>query len=166
MNAFEIASCTPELRSRFAEIWVPWLRSMTGKEPEPEDLLAVGDPESFYIRGGGTVLFALRDGDPLGVVAVRNLGGGIYEFGKLVVLERARGLGVGRRLVEECIRFARNAGGRLLMLQSFRRLEVALRMYERMGFIPMAPPPQMLVLSRTEIVMGMALALGPPGPDR
>ena len=83
----------------------------------------------------------------MGVVAVKNLGGGAYEFCKLVVQERARGLGVGRALVEACISFVRNAGGRLLMLQSFRRLEVALGMYERMGFVPMAPPPQMLVLS-------------------
>jgi putative acetyltransferase len=157
VKAIVIASCTPELQGRFAEIWVPWLRSMTGKEPEPEDLLAVGDPWSFYVRGGGAVLFALQDSQPLGVVAVRNLGGGVYEFCKLVVLERARGLGVGRQLVEACIRFARNAGGRLLMLQSFRRLEVALGMYERMGFVAMKPPPEMLLLARTEIVMGLTL---------
>jgi GNAT superfamily N-acetyltransferase len=150
-------SCGPELRGKFAEIWVPWLRSTTGKAPEPEDLLAVGDPESFYVSGGGAVLFALSDGEPVGVVAVKNLGGGAYEFCKLVVLERARGWGVGRELVEACIRFARNAGGRLLMLQSLRRLEVALGMYERMGFVPMTPPPQMLVLARTEIVMGLPL---------
>ena len=157
MKALEIVSCTPELQGKFAEIWVPWLRSMTGKEPEPEDLLAVSDPWSFYVQGGGAVLFALQDGQPLGVVAVRNLGGGVYEFCKLVVLERARGLGVGHELVEACIRFAREAGARLLMLQSFRRLEVALGMYERMGFVPMRAPPEMLLLARTEIVMGLPL---------
>ena len=135
MKTIEIVFCTPQLQGKFAEIWVPWLRSVTGKDPEPEDLLAVGDPESFYVKGGGAVLFALQDGQPLGVVAVKNLGGGVYEFCKLVVLERARGWGVGREIVEACISFARNAGGRLLMLQSFRRLDVALRMYERMGFV-------------------------------
>jgi GNAT superfamily N-acetyltransferase len=145
------------LQGKFAEIWVPWLRSVTGGDPEPEDLLAVGDPESFYVKGGGAVLFALQDGEPLAVVAVKNLGGGVYEFCKLVVLERARGLGVGRALVQACIRFAHDEGGRLLMLQSLRRLEVALRMYEQMGFVPMAPPPEMLVLARTEIIMGLLL---------
>jgi putative acetyltransferase len=149
VKRLEIVVCTPELRGKFAEIWVPWLRSMTGREPEPEDLVAVGDPDSFYVKGGGAVLFALRDDEPMGVVAVKKLGGDAYEFCKLVVQERARGLGVGRALVEACISFVRNAGGQLLMLQSFRRLEVALGMYERMGFVPMAPPPQMLVLTRT-----------------
>ena len=37
------------------------------------------------------------------------------------------------------------------MLQSFRRLQVALGMYERMGFVPMPPPPEMRVLARTEM---------------
>ncbi|HEV7431597.1 MAG TPA: GNAT family N-acetyltransferase [Steroidobacteraceae bacterium] len=160
MKSFEIVFCTPALRGKFAEIWVPWLHSMTGKGPEPEDLLAVGDPESFYIKDGGAVLFALQDNQPLGVVAVKNLGSNVFEFCKLVVLERARGSGVGRELVEACVSFARHAGGRLLMLQSFRRLEVALRMYERMGFVPMTPPAEMLVLARTEIVMGLSLDSG------
>jgi putative acetyltransferase len=158
MRPFEIVSGTAALRGKFAELWVPWLKSMTGKDPEPEDLLAVGDPESFYVKGGGTVLFALQNAQPTGVVAVKNLSGGVFEFCKLVVLEPARGLGVGRALVEACIGFARGHGGRLLMLQSFRRLEIALGMYERMGFVPMIPPPEMLVLARTEIVMGLALS--------
>jgi hypothetical protein len=34
-------------------------------------------------------------------------------------------------------------------------------MYERMGFAPMAPPCQMLVLARTEIVMGLPLGASP-----
>lgn len=163
MKSFEIVHCTPQLQSEFAKIWVPWLRSTTGRDPEPEDLLAVGDPESYYISGGGAVLFALQDGATVGVVAVKNLGGRSYEFCKLVVLEQARSLGVGRGLVEACVRFARAAGGRLLMLQSFWRLEVALRMYKRMGFAPMPPPPQMLVLARTEIVMGLPLTASGQG---
>jgi hypothetical protein len=67
MTGFEIVSCSPGLRAKFAELWVPWLRSTIDKAPEPEDVLAVGDPESFYVSGGGAVLFALRDGEPVGV---------------------------------------------------------------------------------------------------
>lgn len=157
MKSFEIVPFTPALQTKFAEIWVPWLTSMTGKDPEPEDLLAVGDPETFYIQTGGAVLFAMQEGEPIGVVAVKSLTGGVYEFCKLVVLEHVRGLGVGREMVLSCVDFARNQGGRLLMLQSFKRLEVAVGMYERMGFVQMEPPYEMVVLSRTEIIMGMQL---------
>jgi len=41
MKTLEIVSFTPELRSVFADLWVPWLKSMTGRDPEPEDLRAV-----------------------------------------------------------------------------------------------------------------------------
>lgn len=157
MTAFEIVSLVPELRSVFADLWVPWLESMTGKAPEPEDLLAVGDPERFYVQNGGAVFYAMKGATPIGVVAVKHLTGGVYEFCKLVVRDEARGLGVGRALVEACIAFAGQQGARLLMLQSFKRLDVALGMYERMGFVPMTAPSQMLVLARTEIVMGMPL---------
>ena len=106
----------------------------------------------------------MRENQPVGMVAVKNLSGGVYEFCKLVVLDSARGLGVGRGLLKACIAFARSLRGRLLMLQSFKRLEVALGMYERMGFVPMTPPPEMHVLSRTEIVMGKRLS-APERPD-
>jgi GNAT superfamily N-acetyltransferase len=157
MNRFEVVAYAPRFRHTFAELWVPWLEAMTGKAPEPEDLLAVGDPEAFYIARGGAVFFATRGGAPIGVVAVKNLSCGVYEFCKLVVLDAARGLGVGRRLVEECIAFARQEDGRLLTLQSLKRLEIALGLYQQMGFKPIVPPAEMLVLARTEVVMGLEL---------
>jgi len=154
---FTIVPYTDAFRSTFAAIWVPWLKSMTGKDPEPEDLLAVENPADFYISKGGAVFFAISEATPIAAVAVKNLGGGAYEFCKLVVLDDARGAGVGRAMVQACIDFARQHGGSVLMLQSFGRLTVALDLYARMGFVPMTPPGQMLVLARTEIVMGMPL---------
>ena len=114
-------------------------------------------PDPFYVQNGGAVFYAMSGATPIGVVAVKNLTGGVYEFCKLVVRDEARGLGVGRALVETCIAFAQQQGARLLMLQSFKRLDVALGMYERMGFVPMTAPLEMLVLARTEIVLGMPL---------
>ena len=157
MKNFTIVPYTERMRPIFAELWVPWLRSMTGKDPEPEDQLAVGDPAAFYIAKGGAVFFAIAENTPVAVVAVKNLSGGVYEFCKLVVVERARGTGVGRAMVQACIDFTREQGGSVLMLQSFKRLTVALDMYARMGFVSMAPPAHMRVLARTEVVMGLAI---------
>jgi GNAT superfamily N-acetyltransferase len=161
MNSFTVVPYTDHLRSTFADLWVPWLKSMTGKDPEPEDLLAVDNPAAFYIAKGGAVFFAIAADKPIAVVAVKNLTGGVYEFCKLVVLESARGTGAGRAMVQACIEFAREQDGKVLMLQSFRRLTVALDMYARMGFVPMTPPEQMHVLARTEVVMGMTLNMAP-----
>jgi N-acetylglutamate synthase-like GNAT family acetyltransferase len=52
----------------------------------------------------------------------------------LVITERARGLGVGRRLVERAAELARAAGARRFMVTTHIRRAGAHAFYERLGF--------------------------------
>lgn len=78
---------------------------------------------------------AEMDGEIIGSVFLSQ--GDDKETAKLRVLlvePRARGMGIGKRLVEECIKFARRTGYRKITLRTYSVLESAARIYEKSGF--------------------------------
>ena len=70
----------------------------------------------------------------VGCVFVVGAGDKVAKIRLLLVEPRARGLGLGNRLVEECVRFARSRGYGKLVLWTNDVLEDARRIYERKGF--------------------------------
>jgi DNA-binding MarR family transcriptional regulator/GNAT superfamily N-acetyltransferase len=74
------------------------------------------------------------DGEPVGCVLCVRRDDETAQLRILLVDPGVRGLGIGARLVEECISFARNAGYRSLMLWTNDVLVSARRIYEAIGF--------------------------------
>ena len=77
---------------------------------------------------------AERGGARLGAVMVVRQSRLAAKLRLLIVEPRARGLGLGRRLVNACVGFARAAGYRKLVLWTQSELTVARAIYERLGF--------------------------------
>jgi DNA-binding MarR family transcriptional regulator/GNAT superfamily N-acetyltransferase len=75
------------------------------------------------------------DGRPVGsVMCVRGPGPDTAQLRLLLVEPSARGMGIGARLVEECLTFARATGSTRIVLMTVSTLTAARRIYERAGF--------------------------------
>lgn len=84
---------------------------------------------------------AEREGEVVGSVFLVKKTAEVAKLRLFLVEPKARGLGIGTRLVDECVQFARSVGYRQIVLWTQSELSAARRIYERAGFRLVAEEP-------------------------
>jgi GNAT superfamily N-acetyltransferase len=91
-------------------------------------------PDS-YIGSGGAFWVALRDGELLGTCGVFPVAPGSFELRKMYLRGAARGLGLGKRLLDVAIEWTRAQGGKQMVLDTTEKMQRAIAFYEANGFV-------------------------------
>jgi len=96
------------------------------------------DPIAHYVERGGTFDVAVdAHGRFAGCCGLFPQGEGTCELRKMYLEKEARGHGVGKRLLERALAFARGLGFRRVELETASILERAIAMYTAAGFRPL-----------------------------
>jgi len=125
---------------------------------EKKDREVLNDPENTILLKGGHIFMAYMGHEAVGCVALVPMGNRIYELSKMAVSPHLRGLGIGRRLLEHAVAWAKAMGAASLFLGSNSKLENAVHLYESIGFQHVPPerlPPN--PYTRANVFMELSL---------
>ena len=129
-----IVEFSDEHAEAFRDINAQWIDAMYRLEQTDRDVL--DHPRARIIDPGGAILFVEADGVGLiGTCALQKTGEGAFELTKMGVLEAARGRYAGEFLLRAVIARAQQMGARTLYLLSNKKSGVAIRLYEKLGFV-------------------------------
>lgn len=117
----------------FKKLGYEWLLKYNLLEPVDEEML--NNPKAKITDKGGFVYIAEIDNECAGTVSLGKLENGDFEILKLAVSDVHQGKRIGSLLVEKCFEKAREEGAKKLILYSNHKLDAALHLYKKYGFV-------------------------------
>jgi GNAT superfamily N-acetyltransferase len=142
--SIEIVGYAQRYAIAFAELNYQWIEQYF--VIEPEDRLALDDPYNYAIKPGGEVFFALLNDQVVGCVAMvpkQRVKNQVVEFelAKMAVQPNLQGQGLGKRLLEHCVHYAKEQGAVRIVLTTNDILKPALKVYHNAGFVDLPTNP-------------------------
>ena len=90
-----------------------------------------------YPEGG--IFLIKNNGVSVGCVAVRTFSEGIGELKRMYIQEEARGLKLGKQLLEAALQYSKSIGHKAIRLDTMPEMQAAIKLYRTAGFREIAP---------------------------
>lgn len=129
----KIVSFHQKFAQALYDLNMDWLETYFYVEDFDKEVLS--NPKQYIIDPGGHIFFLLEGDVVLGTVALMKADAGVFELTKMAVLKTMRGRKIGQKLMQHCIDFAVNNGFKKIFLYSNTKLENAIYIYRKYGFI-------------------------------
>jgi predicted GNAT family N-acyltransferase len=130
----EIIPFEQKYTTDFYNLNIEWLKSLFYVEPYDEMVLK--NCEAHIIHQDGHIFFAKLNNDIVGTVALMKMEGtNNFELTKMAVSPAHRGFKIGQKLMFQVIDFAKTKQIPKLIIYSNRKLENAIYVYKKYGFI-------------------------------
>ena len=117
----------------FRDMNLFWLEEFFWVEPHDEEVL--GNPEKHIIKPGGTIFFVKENDEIIGCVALMKMKDMVFELTKMAVKPEYRGKKIGHKLMQHTLDYAQQQGWEKLIIYSNRKLENAIHLYAKSGFL-------------------------------
>ncbi len=154
MTPIQIKLYSPQYKNDFIRLNTEWIT--TYFKLEDSDIYTMNHIEEYILDNGGQVFFALADGQVKGCCAlIHHPEENTYELSKMAVSPQAQGLGIGRKLAESLIEYARTKGVKQLFLEGNTKLESSIALYRKVGFVEV--PIEHAAYDRCNIMMKLDL---------
>lgn len=148
----DIIDYKPEHQPWFEQLNREWIEKYFWMEPI--DVMVLEQPDEYIITKGGHIFMAYYDKQIAGTAALKYVDNNTYEFTKMAVDAKFRGLKIGQALSEACLEKARHLGAKKIILYSNTLLAPAISLYRKIGFVEVPVDP---IYKRSDIKMEITL---------
>ena len=116
---------------KFFDLNIQWLNEYFFVEEYDKKILS--NSNKLIIKKGGKIFFAKLDNEIVGTIALMPIANSNeFELTKMAVTKAHRNKGIGKILLERCIKEAKNKQMKRILIYSNKRLENAIYLYKKM----------------------------------
>jgi N-acetylglutamate synthase-like GNAT family acetyltransferase len=134
----KIVEYSDELKENIKTLNYEWLQKYFFVEES--DVLQLSNPKEEIIDKGGKIYFAMINNVVVGTASLMKVTDEEYELAKMAVTESAQGKGIGKLLLEHCLKEALLMGVKTVSLFSNTKLERAIILYRTYDFVEVEMP--------------------------